>query len=87
LDRGSAEEASENIARPIENNKVKKNPGEKRVYIAKRLGLAASTLNTIFAKDEIRQQTEKCCNACKKRTTGKESTFAELETVLFTWYQ
>jgi len=24
---------------------------------------------------------------CKKRKTGKESTFAELETVLFTWYQ
>ena len=37
---------------------VEKNPGEKRVYIAKRLGLAASTLNSIglFAKkDEIRQ--------------------------------
>jgi len=29
----------------------------------------------------------KCGNACKKRKTGKESTFAELETVLFTWYQ
>ena len=26
-------------------------------------------------------------NTCKKRNTGKESTFAELETVLFTWYQ
>jgi len=24
---------------------------------------------------------------CKKRKNGKESTFAELETVLFTWYQ
>jgi hypothetical protein len=24
---------------------------------------------------------------CKKRKTGKVSTFAELETVLFTWYQ
>ena len=34
---------------------VEKNPGEKRVYIAKRLGLAANTLNSIFAKkDEIR---------------------------------
>jgi hypothetical protein len=67
---------------------VEKNPGEKRVYIAKRLGLAASTLNPIFAKkDEIRQQIEKCGNACKKRKTGKKSTFAELETVLFTWYQ
>jgi ribosome-binding protein aMBF1 (putative translation factor) len=29
---------------------VKKNPGEKRVDIAKRLGLPASTLNSIFAK-------------------------------------
>ena len=67
---------------------VEKNPGEKRVYIAKRLGLATSTLNSIFAKkDEIRQQIEKCGNACKKRKTGKESTFAELETVHFTWYQ
>ena len=58
---------------------VEKNPGEKRLYsyIAKRLGLAASTLNSILAKkDEIRQQTEECCNACKKRKTGKESTFA-----------
>jgi len=58
------------------------------VYIAKRFGLAASTLNSIFAKkDEIRQQIEKCGKACKKRKTGKESTFAELETVLFTLYQ
>jgi len=66
---------------------VEKNPGEKRVYIAKRLGLAASTLNLVFVKkDEIRQQTEKCGNACKRKT-GKESTFAELETVLFTLYQ
>ena len=56
--------------------------------IAKRLGFSASTLNSIFAKmDEIRQQVEKCGNACKKRKPGKESTFAELETVLFTWYQ
>ena len=67
---------------------VEKNPGEKRVYSAKRLGVAASTLNSIFAKkDEIHQQIEKCGNACKKRKTGKESTFAELETILFTWYQ
>jgi centromere protein B len=67
---------------------VEKNPGEKLVYIAKRLGLAASTLNSIFTKkDEIREQIEECGKACKKRKTGKESTFAELETVLFTWYQ
>jgi centromere protein B len=66
---------------------VEKNPGEKRVYTAKRLGLAASTLNSILAKkDEIRRQIEKCGDACK-RNTGKESTFPELETVLFTWYQ
>jgi hypothetical protein len=64
---------------------VEKNPGEKRVYIAKRLLLAASTLNSLFAKkDDIRQQIEKCGNTCKKRKTGMESTFAELETVLFT---
>jgi len=67
---------------------VEKNPGEKRVYIAKQLGLAANILNSIFTKkDEIRQQIEKCGNVCKKRKNGKESTFAELETVLFTWYQ
>src|SRR5215510_14337326 len=67
---------------------VEKNPGEKRVDIAERLGLSASTLNSIFAKkNEIREQIQKCGNACKKRKTGRESTFAELETVLFTWYQ
>jgi hypothetical protein len=50
--------------------------------------LAASILNSIFAKkDQIRKQIQKCGNACKKRKNGKESTFAELETVLFTWYQ
>jgi hypothetical protein len=69
-------------------HKVKKNPGEKHVDIAKQLGLPASTLNTIFAKkNDIREQIQKCGNACKKRKTGKELTFAELETVLFTWYQ
>jgi hypothetical protein len=50
--------------------------------------LPASTLNSIFAKkNEIHEQIKKCGNACKKRKTGKELTFAELETVLFTWYQ
>jgi hypothetical protein len=50
--------------------------------------LSASTLNSIFAKkDEICKQIEKCGNACKKRKTGKKLTFAELEMVLFTWYQ
>jgi len=67
---------------------VGKNPGEKRVYIAKRFGLAASILNSIFAKkEEIHQQIDKCGNACKKRKSGKELTFAELETMLFAWYQ
>jgi hypothetical protein len=38
---------------------VEKNPGEKRMDIAKRLGLAASTSNSIFAKkDEIHKQRE-----------------------------
>jgi hypothetical protein len=69
-------------------HEVEKNPGEKRVDIAKQLGLPASTLNSIFAKtNNIREQIQKCGNACKKGKTGKESTFAELETVLFTWYQ
>jgi predicted transcriptional regulator len=64
---------------------VEKNPGEKHVDIAKRLGLPASTLNCIFAKkNEIREQIQKCDNACKKRKTGKELTFAELEKALFT---
>jgi DNA-binding Lrp family transcriptional regulator len=36
---------------------IEKNPREKHVDIAKRLGLPASTLNTIFAKkNEIREQ-------------------------------
>ena len=34
---------------------VEKNPAEKRVDIAKRLGLAASTLNSIFAKKNEQQ--------------------------------
>jgi hypothetical protein len=64
---------------------VETNPGEKRVDMAKRLGLPASTLNSIFAKKkEIREQIQKCGNACKKRKTGKESTFAKLENILKT---
>jgi hypothetical protein len=69
-------------------HEVEKNPGEKCVDIAKWLGLPTSTLNTIFAKkNDIREQIQKCGNTCKKRKNGKESTYAELETVLFTWYQ
>jgi transposase-like protein len=49
-----------------------KNPGEKHIDIAKHLGLAPSTLNSIFAKkDRIREQTEKCGNASKKSKTGR----------------
>jgi hypothetical protein len=67
---------------------VEKNPGEKRVDIAMRLRLPTSTLNSMFTKkNEIREQIHKCDNVCKKRKIGKELTFAELETVLFTWYQ
>jgi hypothetical protein len=63
---------------------VEKNPRDKSVDIAKRLGLPTSTLNSIFAKkNEIRKQIQEC-SACKKRKAGKESTFAELETMLFT---
>jgi len=44
---------------------VEKNPAEKRVDIAKRLGFSASTLNSIFAKkNEIREQIQKCGKAC-----------------------
>jgi hypothetical protein len=63
-------------------HEVEKNPGEKRVDIAKQLGLPASTLNSIFVKkNEIREQIQKCGNACKNRKTRKESTFAELEKI------
>lgn len=67
---------------------IEKNPHEKRCFIAKRLGLGLSTLNSIFLKrNEIRQQIEKCGNSFKKRKTSKVSTFVELEEILFTWYQ
>jgi hypothetical protein len=49
-------------------HEVEKNPGKKRVDIAKRLGLPAITSNCIFAKkNDIREQVQKCGNACKKR--------------------
>jgi hypothetical protein len=50
--------------------------------------LLASALNSIFAKkNDIREQVHKCGNACKKLKNYKQPTFAELEIVLFTWYQ
>jgi hypothetical protein len=49
-------------------HEVEKNPGEKGVDIAKRLGFPASTLNSIFAKkNDIREQIQKCGNGCEKR--------------------
>jgi hypothetical protein len=89
FDHGSAKEAMRTLHDRLKIiEEAEKNPGDKRVDTAKRLELATSTLNSIFAKkDEICKQIEKCCNTCKKRKIGKVSTFAELETVLFTWYQ
>ena len=59
---------------------VENNPREKRVDIAKRLGLAPSTLNTIVArKGDIRKTIEKCGKSANKRKSAKESTFSELE--------
>jgi AcrR family transcriptional regulator len=67
---------------------VEKNPGKKRADIARRLGLAPSTLNSTFAKkEEIREQTEKCGNRSKERKTGSNSTYGELESVFFSWYK
>lgn len=67
---------------------IERNPGEKKVDAAKRLGLATSTLSSILAKkEEIRLQASKCGPASKKRKNSRESTFKELEEVLFSWYQ
>lgn len=67
---------------------VEKNPAEKRVDVAKRLGIAASTLNSIYStKNEIREQIRKCGKSSKTRKTSKESKFSELEKILFSWYQ
>lgn len=66
---------------------VERNPNEKKVDVAKRLGLPPSTLNSIIAKKtEIRDQATKFGTSAKKRKTGRESTFAELEEVLYKWY-
>lgn len=67
---------------------VERCPGEKRVSVAKRLGIAPSTLNSIMAKKKaIREQAEKCGRSCTKRKTGKESSYSQLETILISWYQ
>jgi hypothetical protein len=63
---------------------VEKNLGQKCVDTAKCLGLTPDTVNSIFAiKDKIQEQIEKCGNGSKKRKTGKDSTYSELESVLF----
>jgi hypothetical protein len=49
---GNGAEPCENFVQSVEIiEEIEKNPGEKRVNIAIRLGLPASTLNTIFAKN------------------------------------
>jgi centromere protein B len=58
---------------------------QKWIDIAKCLGLAPSTSNSIVVKErEIREQFDK---SCKKRKTGRESAFCELDSVRLAWYQ
>jgi hypothetical protein len=65
---------------------VEKNPGDRRVNIAKRLGLAPSTLTPYLQRRTKSESRQKNVTPVRrgKRT---ESTFTELESVLFTWYQ
>ncbi|XP_054711199.1 zinc finger protein 484-like [Uloborus diversus] len=64
------------------------NPSEKKVNMAKRLGLPASTLNTILIKkDEIREQILKFGLSSTTRKTRKESKYSDLEVELFEWYK
>ena len=66
---------------------VEKNPGEKRVCMAKRLRLAASTLNSIFAKkDEIRQQTENVVTRVRRKKLVRSQHLRNWK-LFFTWYQ
>jgi hypothetical protein len=45
-------------------------------------------LNSLVTKKrEIREQIDKCGKSCKKRKTGRESTFHKLESILLAWYQ
>jgi hypothetical protein len=64
---------------------VEKYPSEKRIDVAKPLGLPPSTLNMIIVKKNIREQADTCGTSAKERKTGKVSTY-ELENVLFAWY-
>jgi hypothetical protein len=66
---------------------VEKNPSEKRIDIAKRLGLPPSSLYMIIPKKkEIRELADKCGTSAKKSKTGKMLTYSKLENVLFAWY-
>src|SRR5215510_11966828 len=56
--------------------KVEKNPAKKPVDIAKRLGLSASTLNSIFAmKNEICEQIQKCGNYARRENLARSRHF------------
>lgn len=69
-------------------DEVERNPFEKKINIAKRLGIPPSTLNSIISKKkEIREQADKYGTSAKKRKTSKMSTYSELEKVLFAWYE
>jgi hypothetical protein len=58
---------------------VEKSPTEKRTDIAKCLGLAPSTLNSIVAKKrKIQEQIDKCGKSCKKRKMGRNLLSASL---------
>jgi hypothetical protein len=59
-------------------HEVEKNPGEKRVDIAKRFWLPASTLN--YSRQEERYpRTSTDMRCCLQETKKSQSTFAELE--------
>lgn len=56
-------------------DEVERNPYEKKINIAKRLGIPPSTLNSIISKKkEIREKTDKYGTSAKKRKTYKMST-------------
>lgn len=96
---GLLKQYSNKMARPVKHVKtlqeklriieeVERNPTEKKVHIAKRLGLPVSSLNTIIEKkQEIREQVKKCGTSAKKRKTRKEAKYSCMEAALFSWYQ
>jgi len=67
---------------------VENNPTEKWINKAECLGVAPSKLTSFVAKKrEIRKQIDKCGKLCKRRRTGRESTFREFESILLAWHQ